>query len=245
MRSSIVVADHDGETREHIASLLAENKYRVIAKASNGIEAKEAILALKPDVAFLDAHLAEIDGIALAKQIRRWLPKIGIVLVSASLEFASLAFEMEVIDYLVKPMPTDRIYTCFKKMDHFLNDTSEWGRKSKIIGFKHQGEIEFLQQDQIMMIASEKRQTKVFVNMNKKVKILKVRESLAELEWKMDPSLFIRTHRSFIININYLSKIYPSGQTYIATFTDMNEIAHISKNLIAKVYSQPGLVIIQ
>lgn len=245
MRKKIIIADSDRKSRNKMASLLQETHFHVLAEASNGLEAKDCILRLKPDVIFLDSSLPEIDGLTLGKQIRELLPETGVVLVSASSEFAYDAFEIEAIDYLMKPLHQNQLITCCKKIDLFLKGKTNTGRNCSVIGFKHQGEIEFFQQNQIVLISSENRQTKVFVNTGNGIKVLPIKESLTELEEKMDPSQFVRTHRSFIININYLAKIYPSGQTYIATFKQMKEIAHISKNLISKVYNQPDLIIIQ
>lgn len=112
-----IIADDEALLRHHLDSSLAEvwPELDIVSKAQNGLEAMQSIQQLKPDVAFLDIRMPELDGISLAKQLNKLDSPPLIVFITAYDEYAVKAFEHNAMDYLLKPINEERLLsTCLK-----------------------------------------------------------------------------------------------------------------------------------
>ncbi|MGO0058569.1 LytR/AlgR family response regulator transcription factor [Brevibacillus fluminis] len=245
MSHKMLIAITDQKTRTTLSTYFQKYDFEIVAEVSNGQHALEKALLLKPHLMILDTGLPETDGIALCKMLRDQLFQTHFALVSTTTDFAYTAFELGAIDYLVKPIQSDRLLQSLRKFRYFTEGerhSSQNKSAGRIIGLKHHNAIEVIQQNKIIFISSENRETKVFLDAGTTIKTITTKESLKELETKLDSSYFVRTHRSFIINLMYVSKIYPSGQTYLATFKHVKEFAYISKQSIAKVHQHLKMI---
>ncbi|NAZ95122.1 LytR/AlgR family response regulator transcription factor [Vibrio toranzoniae] len=112
-----IIADDEALLRHHLDNSLAEvwPELDIVSKAQNGLEAMQSIQQLKPDVAFLDIRMPELDGISLAKQLNKLDSPPLIVFITAYDEYAVKAFEHNAMDYLLKPINEERLLaTCLK-----------------------------------------------------------------------------------------------------------------------------------
>lgn len=112
-----IIADDEALLRHHLDKSLAEvwPELEIVSKAQNGLEAMQSIQQLKPDVAFLDIRMPELDGISLAKQLSKIDSPPLIVFITAYDEYAVKAFEHNAMDYLLKPINEERLLaTCHK-----------------------------------------------------------------------------------------------------------------------------------
>ncbi|MFA0305476.1 LytR/AlgR family response regulator transcription factor [Vibrio splendidus] len=119
-----IIADDEALLRHHLDKSLAEvwPELEIVSKAQNGLEAMQSIRQLKPDVAFLDIRMPELDGISLAKQLNKLDSPPLIVFITAYDEYAVKAFEHNAMDYLLKPINEERLLaTCQKVQARLLS----------------------------------------------------------------------------------------------------------------------------
>ncbi|MEZ9299014.1 LytR/AlgR family response regulator transcription factor [Vibrio splendidus] len=118
-----IIADDEALLRHHLDKSLAEvwPELEIVSKATNGLEAMQSIQQLKPDVAFLDIRMPELDGISLAKQLTKLDSPPLIVFITAYDEYAVKAFEHNAIDYLLKPINEERLFATCQKVQARLS----------------------------------------------------------------------------------------------------------------------------
>ncbi|MFA0324043.1 LytR/AlgR family response regulator transcription factor [Vibrio splendidus] len=120
-----IIADDEALLRHHLDKSLAEvwPELEIVSKAQNGLEAMQSIQQLKPDVAFLDIRMPELDGISLAKQLNKLDSPPLIVFITAYDEYAVKAFEHNAMDYLLKPINEDRLLATCQKVQARLSSS--------------------------------------------------------------------------------------------------------------------------
>ena len=125
-----IIADDEALLRHHLDKSLAEvwPELEIVSKAQNGFEAMQSIQQLKPDVAFLDIRMPELDGISLAKQLNKLDSPPLIVFITAYDEYAVKAFEHNAMDYLLKPINEERLLeTCQKVQARLSSNQTQTG----------------------------------------------------------------------------------------------------------------------
>ncbi|WP_134684868.1 response regulator [Brevibacillus migulae] len=124
---NIILIDDEYLSLNFLEQLLQNMEHaQIIGKYMNPFEGKEAILQEDVDVVFLDIHLPEINGIELAEQLLEKKPKLQIVFVTAHDDYAVQAFELNALDYLLKPFGTERLLKTWQRiMDRVKGETTE------------------------------------------------------------------------------------------------------------------------
>ncbi|MEZ9720443.1 LytR/AlgR family response regulator transcription factor [Vibrio splendidus] len=125
-----IIADDEALLRHHLDKSLAEvwPELEIVGKATNGLEAMQSIQQFKPDVAFLDIRMPELDGISLAKQLTKLDSPPLIVFITAYDEYAVKAFEHNAMDYLLKPINEERLFaTCQKVQARLSSNQTQSG----------------------------------------------------------------------------------------------------------------------
>ncbi|MDA0143401.1 response regulator transcription factor [Vibrio sp. RW] len=118
-----IIADDEALLRHHLDNSLAEvwPELEIVSKAQNGLEAMQSIQQLKPDVAFLDIRMPELDGISLAKKLNKLVSPPLVVFITAYDEYAVKAFEHNAMDYLLKPINEERLLATCQKVQARLS----------------------------------------------------------------------------------------------------------------------------
>lgn len=226
----IMIVDDNEGMRNVLDKAVKKAGYQVVAKAANGVEALEQLEKAKPDVAFVDVEMPEMDGIETAKRILDVDPKIAIVFATAFEEYRKEAFELYAYDYLMKPFAISRIGETLERIEK--QKSGEFpGPIEKVEGEKtvdklllqHKDGISLVNQDDIVLIQRENRATAIYTAKEKHLS----NETLSELEQRLPTPPFFRAHKSYIINVNHIKRIYPYGRwTYIVKFegTDMDAL---------------------
>lgn len=147
------------------------------------------------DIAFLDIHLGDIDGLALAKLLKEINEDIKIIFVSAYNEYALDGYDIGVFDYLTKPLCEDR----FNKMINRLPEKKSLNI-SKQLQISSNKKTYYIDTDSIVYIESRDRKTWI----NTTTAQYETSHLLSELEDKLTQDNFFRCHKGYIININYL-----------------------------------------
>ncbi|HCQ29205.1 MAG TPA: DNA-binding response regulator [Flavobacteriales bacterium] len=202
---TILVDDERLARKELTKMLQAYKNIEIIDEAENAEEALDKIEAQKPDLVFLDINMPEKNGFDLVEELI-YLPEI--IFVTAYDEYAIKAFEVNALDYLLKPVEENRLKEAIEKVSKKIelnqqNKTSDKLTQESRVFLKDGDKCWFVQLKDIRMFESEGNYIRVYFENNKPL-ILKSLNSLSE---KLDDSQFFRANRKFIINLSWVDKI--------------------------------------
>ena len=205
-----IIIDDERLAREELKSLLKENlNIEIIDEAKNGKEGIEKCNKLKPELIFLDISMPEINGFDMLKQLDE-IPHV--IFTTAYDEFALKAFEVNALDYIIKPIETSRLEEAIAKIegkDDFESLIKVQDRQSRLLKledniFIKDGEkCYFIALSKVRMFESDGNYVKVYFE-DKRPLILR---SLNTLEEQLDPEVFFRANRKYIINTKKITKI--------------------------------------
>jgi two-component system LytT family response regulator len=196
-----------------LKKLLAEHEdIQVVGEAANADEAVKLIHELNPDLIFLDIQMPVKTGFDLLEELEKTPP---VVFTTAHNEHAIRAFEVNALDYLVKPIDPKRLSDALQKF--FLTDDkeqldpefkSEWRNslsESDQVFVKDGEKCWFVKLSEIRLFESVGNYARVFFSNNKPL-ILK---SLNALEERLDPKVFFRANRKHIVNLRMIERVEP------------------------------------
>lgn len=232
MRLKAIIIDDERLARKELRSLLAEfTGISIIGEAENLTEAINLIQTEKPDVVFLDIQLSNENGFDLLERIEK---DFKLIFVTAFDEFAIRAFEINALDYLLKPVNPERLSKTLER----LLDTEEkrecnW-RKLEYEDrlFLELGErSRFLKISSIKCICADGDYTQVFTDEGKNHLVTK---SLREWEERLPEKHFVRIHRSTVINLEYIEKVETwFSRSYQIYLREMKEPLTVSRRYAA------------
>ncbi len=225
MDLKVILADDEKGMRLILNKILSKAEgFEVIGEAENGNEALRLIESNKPDVVFLDIQMPGLNGVECAKRLIDIDPRIFIIFATAHQEYMPEAFEVYAFDYLVKPFNLERVDKTLKRIRQSRNHAYDpspayTGKKEKYISDKlvirNRDGMSFIDTGEIILIRRENRNTVIHTASEDYV----VSESLTDLEKRLDAGTFFRSHKSYIINVGLIHKIYPYGRwTYLVKF---------------------------
>jgi two-component system LytT family response regulator len=218
-----VVADDEALARAKLRQLLSEERgVEVVGEAANADETFELVRATKPHVVFLDIHMPGMDGLDIAAELT--LPKNAppphIIFTTAHDQYALRAFEVHAVDYLLKPFSRERLSSAIERARKQIgldaqqpggtNSGSGHGRYASRIVFKSRGRIVFLPLSDIRWISAEEN----YVRIRTATETHLLRETMGRLQEKLDPEVFLRIHRSSIVNLQFVKEVRtePDGE---------------------------------
>ena len=230
MSLRVLIADDDSGMRLVLKKALEKDEQiELVGEAEDGEGALALYNEKHPDVLFLDVEMPKLSGIECAKKIADINPKQRIIFVTAHSEYMSEAFELYAFDYLVKPFKLDRIYKTIERIKNLEAKESssikqiikhEKGLEKLIL--KHKEGISFIDMNQILLVQRENRSTVICTQEENYT----TSESLGDIEEKLDKTQFFRCHKSYIINLSMIDKIYPYGRwTYIVKLKNSQQDA--------------------
>ncbi len=185
----------------------------VVAECANGFEGYKAIAEYQPDLIFLDIQMPKINGFELLEMIEN--PPM-VIFSTAYDEYALKAFEAGAIDYLLKPFSKQRlqdaIEKCLKNVQQVQQKLASFSatlphRKDRIV-VKDRGEIRIIPVDKIRYIEADEDYVKIHTETKTHLK----KTTMQRLEDTLEAKQFVRVHRSFLLNLKYLTKIEPYGK---------------------------------
>ena len=214
----IIIAEDDQPVRQLIESYLTEfPQVDVVASVSNGCEVLEMADKLKPTAAFLDISMPDIDGLSLAMRLKGKHPDLLVVFVTAYTSYAAEAYQLDAVDYLVKPVTREVVARAITRIERLLPSVlkrSELKAVSDHITVKNRYETYFIQLKDIIYVEKEQRKT-IFHTENG---LYLTGEGINSLGQKLDLRFF-RCHRGFIINTTKINKVTPiADRVYEVSF---------------------------
>lgn len=184
----------------------------------------------KPEVVFLDIEINGGSGLECAKIIADLEPKTKIIFATAHNEFMSNAFEVYAFDYLVKPFNVERVSQTLERIKELkLPQRNE--EIDKIVRYeqglnkllvKGKESMSFVDINDIILIQRENSNTVIYTKQD----AFTTTATLSDIEAKLEPDQFLRSHKSYLINLSQVTRIEPYGRwTYIVKFKDINQDA--------------------
>ena len=212
----VVIVDDEALARRRLKRLLgAEPDVEIAAEAADGRSALQAIAAARPDAVFLDVQMPTIDGVEVARRLPS--PRPAIVFVTAFDHYAVQAFELQAIDYLLKPVARDRLAESMTRVRHrlrhrgaddpalsaLLERFAAAPRWLERVPVRSPGRVDLVDVAAIDWI--EAANNYVVLHAGRDTHIL--RSTLAEVAAGLDPRRFVRIHRSTVVAIDRIVRL--------------------------------------
>ena len=217
-----LIVDDEPLARERMRSLVGvETDMELVGEASNGLEAVDAILGRSPDLVFLDVHMPKLDGFEVIETVGAdRMP--AVVFVTAYDQHALRAFEVQALDYLLKPFDGDRFQGTLRRVRRQMQtaDTGELSQKlialvrdlkserpprTERLVVKSGGRLFFLRTDEIDWIEAAGNYVRLHVGTDGHL----LRETMTSIESRLNAEIFFRIHRSHIVNVERIKELQP------------------------------------
>lgn len=238
-RVKTIIVDDEPLARQTLRILLeADPEIDLVAECSNGVEAIDAIDELSPDLVFLDIQMPELDGFDVVSALDSSVAPV-IVFVTAFDSYALKAFEVHAFDYLLKPFTDARFSTVLAQakleVEHRTarnlserllalladRDRERPSRHLTRVLVKSASRVTFLKVAEIDWIEAAGS----YVQLHSGAKEHLLRESLNALEAKLDPDVFLRIHRSTIVNADRVKELRADAYgEYVVVLEDGTEL---------------------
>jgi two-component system LytT family response regulator len=209
-----LIADDEPLAREGIrARLVDEADFDVVGEASDGLEVIDAVVAMTPDLLFLDVQMPGTDGF---EALRRLPPASmpTVVLVTAYDRYAVRAFEARALDFLLKPIDTARFSEVLDRVRHSLAPVSAEPRGDQAPPMPYPPLTRFpvKDRDHFILLKPEEldwvHSAGNYAELHARSRTFLVRMTMGELEERLDPGRFVRIHRSTIVNLDRVVQIH-------------------------------------
>ncbi|MFA4885983.1 MAG: LytTR family DNA-binding domain-containing protein [Desulfotomaculaceae bacterium] len=217
--------------------MLSEIPYlSLIGEADNGDDGYRLIVNTRPDIAFIDVEMPGLDGLQVARLVSELndtdrTKRTYIILATGHEEFALEAFKYYVYDYLLKPFSIDRIKITVEKISCNLTARTE-GYKRMVVN--SDTGVTMFDPKEIIFITREGKSTLIYLP----DKIIRTRRTLESFENSLDRNVFIRSHKSYIVNISKIKEIQPfRKKSFNLIMADTGAIAAMTREKLKDIQS--------
>jgi len=233
-----ILVDDEAPARSELRFLLDETRQvEVVAEATNVREAIERLKEKGADVLFLDISMPGATGLQLAEALGRLKYPPAIVFVTAYSEHAAKAFDVNAVDYLVKPVEVDRLLQAISKVRHHAISFNQ-GQQAERIPVEKSGKKLLVSTDKIRYIMAKDDYSYLHTEADRYLSTV----SLAQLETKLEPFGFFRVHRRYLVNLSCVEEVTPvNGGTLLLTLTGEDESVPVSRRRVASLKKALGL----
>ncbi len=216
-----VIVEDERPARDLVADYLADHEHiELIGQYDNGFSGLKAINEMQPDVVFLDVQMPKLTGFEMLELMDH---QPGIIFTTAYDQYAIKAFEQSAVDYLLKPFSkerfrealqklTDRLPGIGKEDDQLVRIRKHFAEDDEVLHrvvIKKSGKIHVISTDEIEYLEAQDDYVMIYT---KKERFLK-QQTMKFFEKHLDPGVFIRVHRSYIVNIQSIDRIEPYEKT--------------------------------
>ncbi len=216
----VLLVDDEPLAREMLREMLqGDPAVEIVGESVNGREALDAIHKHTPELIFLDVQMPEMGGFEVLEALGSKIPHV--IFVTAYDQYAVRAFEVNAMDYLLKPFDQERFDISWQRARAQILRDRNGGTDQRILALleemkagnkflerlviKSAGRIYFLETSEISWIEAEGNY--VSVHSGKKSHLL--RETISSLESQLDPKKFVRIHRSSIVSLGHVQELQP------------------------------------
>lgn len=239
-----LIVDDEMPARKELLYILSEiDGVEVVAEASHGKKALELNRAFKPDIMFLDIQMPQMSGIDVAKELMKEEDIPIVIFVTAYDQFALEAFDVNAVDYLLKPISEE-------KLKRRLEDIKKKDKRNSIVDYNKIGEmienlkantksrtniISLNQDNKLIPISIE---NVIYATIEDKSTIITTTKgkfessfTLSKLLERLDSPMFFRSHKSYIVNLNRIESVEPwFNSTYNINLKSHDGIIPVSRS---------------
>ncbi len=195
-----MIVDDEPLARANLVALLRRDvEIEIVGQCKSGTEAVPMICTLQPDLLFLDVEMPGCNGFDVLEQLGPAIPGV-VIFVTAYSHYAPRAFEAEALDYLLKPFSTSRFEKVMQRAKCCFRDSDVLPKRVVV---KSSGRAVFLRVDEIDWIEA----ADYYACLHVAHKSHLIRRSLSDLEIQLGAELFVRVHRSAIVNLRRIRSI--------------------------------------
>ncbi|MRX66903.1 two component transcriptional regulator, LytTR family [Flavobacterium resistens] len=234
----VIIIDDERLSREELKQVLKSYEdFILIGEAENADDAKDLIETKMPDLIFLDIEMPEKSGFDLLESLNH-VPTV--LFITAYNQYAVQAFEVNALDYLMKPIREERFLKAIEKIRNTLsvkssvNDSAEQNRR---IFIKDGEKRFFIALDEIYLIESLENYTRLFFQDKKAMQ----RRSLRQWEEMLDENVFLRINRTEIVNIKYIQDLNKTIDGGLEIKLKTGELLKVSKRQSVKFKNSNGI----
>lgn len=233
----VIIAD-DNEAMRMIERKMINKVegFELVGEAKDGVECIQLVEQLRPQIVFLDVEMPGKTGVEAARVIQDMDPSIILIFATAHDQYMGDAFEVYAFDYLIKPFKVERVLQTLERARDRLNPEKDEAplpvpaaprpKSAARLMLHHKEGVSFVSTQDIVLVQREDRSTVIYTTTGERYV---TGDSLSETEARLDPSVFFRCHKSYIINLNYISNITPYGRwTYIVRLKGIQQDALIT-----------------
>jgi two-component system LytT family response regulator len=236
MSIRVLIVDDEQLARKRIADLLQQDSdVQIVGQVGNGTEALQLVQQGMPDLIFLDVQMPESDGFELLEAIgSEAMP--AVILVTAYDKYALRAFDIQAVDYLLKPFSETRFRQALERAKEQISNTrqsvhpesrvpqngSTNGKKySSRLVIKSGGKVLFIRTGEIDYVEAAGNYLSIVVGKESHL----IRDTMQNFETRLDPEHFIRIHRSTFVNIDRVRELQPLfGGEYAVMLRDGRQL---------------------
>ena len=226
-----MIVDDEAPARSELRFLLDElGQTEVVAEAASVREAIEKLKEYPCDVMFLDINMPEATGLQLADALQHLKFPPAVVFVTAYSEFALDAFKVHAIDYLVKPVESERLAQAIARVREHVALHMQ-AQKSERIPVEKGGKKILIGIDKIRYVMARDDTDRYFSTV-----------SLAQLEKRLDGHGFFRVHRGYLVNLSMVDEVESvSGGTLLLTLNGVEDKIPVSRRRVSALKKALGL----
>lgn len=216
----VFLVDDEPLALKRLSRLLLETqKIEIVGQTTEPLEALKIIPSLELEALFLDIQMPELTGFELLKNLKNYPP---VLFTTAFDEYALKAFEVFSVDYLLKPIESERLAKAIEKLEKLSSEKSNENIEKMLADFANNfsperqksleriasrigGKVQILKTSEITHFFA---QDKLTMAKNLEGKEFPIDDSLNSLEEKLDPKKFLRVHRSSIVNLDFMEEVH-------------------------------------
>ncbi len=236
------IVDDEPLARDELVYLLKRSKMvEVIGEAEALEQAHEEIVRLQPELVFLDIELAEHSGLELARQLLDLPKPPAVIFATAFDEYALQAFDLNAIDYVLKPFDERRIRQALDKLVRLKREPAIPAPtlprpQLKKLAVSIEDRILMLDLEQMIALSSEEGKVVISTAQGR----FTLNEPLAHMERRLEDGRFMRVHRNYIVNLSGITEIQPwFNSTYLLVMSDDSRIP-VSRSYVKQLREKLG-----
>ncbi|WP_102272541.1 LytR/AlgR family response regulator transcription factor [Cytobacillus massiliigabonensis] len=228
----VLIADDERYSRDELKHLLKPfSSLQVIDEAESGEAAIMKAVHLQPHVVFLDVEMPKMNGMEVAKSLMALKKVPLIIFATAYPQFAAEAFRYEATDYLLKPYDEEMVRQAVHRIEKQLLHKAkhETVKTAGKLAIEEDGEIIYIEPKDIIYMYRDDKVSKIIAKSgNYETKI-----SLKELESRLIPFSFFRIHKSYLVNLEYITRLTPwFNGAYQLELENRKEMLSVSRNYV-------------
>jgi two-component system response regulator AlgR len=247
----------DDETEEPLRTLIVDDEplavermqvicakistLRVVGTASDGAAALRLIDALAPDLVLLDMTMPEVDGLSVARKLAKSDRRPAVIFVTAHDHFAVEAFDLDAVDYVLKPVTPERLGRAIERALARRGETrrgeSRWLEE---LWVPHRSELLRIEVSHVRQIDAERDYVRLHVGEGENARSYLLLQTIAGLEQRLDPEQFIRIHRSTIVRRDRIHGLRHDGLGVWSIELGDGESLRIGRTYLPRVKGMAG-----